>query len=151
MYLFIILLTLFLVFITFLLLKKQKLEKFTSKKIAYFPKKKDIKTKSFASEYPDKYGITNDIPDVSKFLVAKNENILHDYHINYKDSPMNYKEKSEPLPKDYFIIDRDFHTPREGSEILPKPIVYNLARVDNTNYFLVETPDSIWRQVVPKD
>ena len=104
-----------------------------------------------SNDYPDKYGITNDIPDVSEYLVAKNENSLHDYHINYKLSPLNYKSNDLPLPKDYFLIDRDFHTPREGSQILNKEPVYNLARVDNTDYFLVETPDSIWRQVVPKD
>jgi hypothetical protein len=64
---------------------------------------------------------------------------------------MANKDTGGPIPKDYMIIDRDFHTPREGSEIIIKPPVYNLARVENNDYFLVDTPDSIWRRVVPRD
>jgi hypothetical protein len=160
MYLFILLLLLLVIFIVILILQNKK-ETFVDtkntnipkikKKIACFPTKKDTLIKSASSKYPDKYGIKNDIPNTSESLVAKNEGNLHHYHINYGNTPMKNKSNDIPPPKNYVIIDRDFHTPREGSEIIPSPPEYNLVRVDNTDYFLVDTPDSIWRRVVPRE
>jgi hypothetical protein len=151
MYLFITVLLLLLIIFLLSSNEKKIKEKFSNKRIACFPKKKNTEIKSFRTEYPDKYGIINDIPDVTESLVAKNEGNYHVNHINYKNSPINNKLNGLPLPNDYLLIDRDFHTPLEGSEIISTPPVYNLARVDNTNYFLVDTPNSIWRRVVPID
>jgi hypothetical protein len=151
MYLF-SLITILLVFFILLITKNTINEHFNNeKRIACFPKRKHTEIKSFSSEYPDKYGIFNDIPDITESLVAKNEQNFHENHITYKDSPMSNKINGNPLPKNYCIIDKDFHTPREGNEIIPSPPVYNLVRVDDTNHFLVDTPNSIWRRVVPRD
>ena len=152
MYLIILFLVLLLIiFILSSRISKETKENFTNKKIVCFPKKKDTIVRSFSPEYPDKYGILNEIPDVTESLVAKNEDEYHQNHINYKNSLIKNKSNDTLLPKNYLLIDKDFHTPIEGSEIIPSPPVYNLAWVDNTDYFLVDTPNSIWRRVVPRD
>lgn len=144
MYLLSLLSILLVIFILILNKKKPPQENFESeKRIACFPKKKNTRIPLLSTKYPDKYGINKYVP---MSFSASNEGDNHEHKINYNvnDQP------EEPIPLDYMIIDKDFHTPIEGKEIIPLPPRYNLVRVENTDYFLVDTPNSIWRQVVKK-
>ena len=114
----------------------------TKKRIACFPKVKNTNIPLFKNLYPDNYGINKHVP-IS--ISALNEGENYENHINY-----NINIDPELLPLNYMIIDKDFHTPIEGKEIIPSPPKYGLVRVDNTDYFLVETPNSIWREMVKK-
>ena len=113
--------------------------------VKYYPEIKDTEIKSMSVDYPNKYDLYNDIPKSN--LVAKNENENHENHINYENTALALKKKNNLLPMNYLLIDPDFHTPVKGKEIIPSESKYKLVDIKDTNYFLVNTPNSIWCQI----